>query len=127
MKGCPLSIIVNQNSGERIDDCNKKLLVAHDIMDVLSGKWKMEVILELLRHDKRRFKELQNDLSGISARILSNVLKDLEENHIVTRTVIDPSTITVEYGLTEYGKSLKNVIIEFIKLGAEHRKEVMRK
>jgi DNA-binding HxlR family transcriptional regulator len=127
MKGCPLSIIINKNSGESVDDCNKKLLIAHDLMDVLSGKWKMGVILELLRHEKRRFKELQKDLSGISARILSNVLKDLEENHIVIRTAIDASTITVEYGLTDYGKSLKNVIIDFIKHGAEHRKEVMGK
>lgn len=108
-------------------ECNKRLVVAHDIIDVLSGKWRMEVILSLLKHEKRRFKTLQKDISGISAKVLSSVLQDLELNHIVRRSVIDAAQLTVEYELTDYGKSMRDVIIGFVRLGMAHRKEVIGK
>jgi len=125
MRRCPLNLVISGKPEETFDDCSKKLDIAHDIIDVLNGKWKMEVILALLQFDKRRFKELQKDLSGISSKVLSDVLKDLEINHMITRTVMDTVPVTVEYELTDYGKSMKQPIIELIKLGQEHRKEVM--
>lgn len=120
---CPLGILIAHSFDN--NDCNKKLDIARDIMDVLKGKWKMEVMLALLQFEKRRFKELQKDVTGISSKVLSAVLKDLEDNHIVMREVIDTASVTVEYSLTDYGKSLKQALIDFVKLGIEHRKEVM--
>lgn len=125
MASCPFNVLITSRSGKDFSDCTKKLDVAHDILDVLGGKWKMEVILCLLQHEKRRFKEIQKDIDGISSRLLSSVLKDLELNHIVTRNVFDTAPVTVEYGLTEYGRSMKQVIVEFIKLGANHRNQLM--
>ena len=81
---CPLNIIITHQPDTSFDDCSKKLLIAHDIMDVLNGKWKMEVILALLQFEKRRFKELQKDVSGISSKVLSAVSKDLKDNHILS-------------------------------------------
>lgn len=125
MAGCPLNVLITSRSGKEVNDCTKKLDIAHDILDVLGGKWKMDVILCLLQYKKRRFKEIQKDIEGISSRLLSSVLKDLEINRIVTRNAIDTAPITVEYELTEYGQSMKQVIIDFIKLGDNHRKEIM--
>lgn len=119
MKGCPLTAMLGADK-----DCNKKLDIAHDILDVLNGKWKMEVILLLLQYDKRRFKDLQADIPGVSAKVLSAVLKDLEEHHMVNRGVDD---VTVEYELTAYGRSMREVISGFVELGLAHRKEVIGK
>ena len=108
---CPLGIMLSNNSGVSVADCVKKIGVALDIVDILGGKWKMEIILVLLSFEKRRFKELQKDLPRISSRILSAALKDLEDHYIILREVIDTtSPITVENALTDYGKSLKEAM-----------------
>ena len=107
--------------------CISRVRPITDALYVLNGKWKMEVILVLLQHEKRRFKELQKDISGISAKVLSAVLKDLEEHHILLRTTLDSASLVVEYQLTDYGKSLKQTLADFVKLGMEHRKKVMGK
>lgn len=122
---CPLGVLIAGKPDKTFDDCNKKLHVARDIMEVLNGKWKMEVILILLQVEKRRFKELKQDLSGVSAKVLSSVLKDLEANRIVQRESMDVDVIVVEYRLTDYGKSLKQALADFVTLGVEHRKKVM--
>jgi len=123
---CPLGVMLSNNPGATVDDCVKKLSVARDIVDVLGGKWKMEIILALLTVDKRRFRELQKDLPGVSSRVLSAALKDLEDNHIVAREAIDTTApITVEYALTDYGKSLKTAMEALVQLGVEHRREVI--
>lgn len=120
MKGCPLQVMLSSDK-----DCNQKLGVAHDILDVLNGKWKMEVILLLLQYEKRRFKDLQTEIpGGVSAKVLSAVLKDLEEHHMVKRGLDD---VTVEYELTAYGRSMKGVITNLVELGLAHRKEVIGK
>ena len=125
---CPLGVMLSNNPGDTVEDCVKKLHVAHDILDVLGGKWKMEIILSLLKVQKLRFKELQKEIPGVSSKVLSSGLKDLEDNRIITRTVIDDTApITVEYSLTEYGKSMKQAMEELIKLGVEHRKEIFGK
>ncbi len=127
MPNCPFQTLLRPTPETVADDCSKKLLVAHDIVDVLGGKWKMEVILTLLQYEKRRFKELQKELPGISAKVLSTVLKDLEAHHILTRQTIDPASIQTEYALSDYGRSMKEALAEFIKLGMLHRKEVIGK
>ncbi|WPQ63508.1 helix-turn-helix domain-containing protein [Chitinophaga sancti] len=120
MKGCPIQAMFSSNK-----DCNQQLGVAHDILDVLNGKWRMEVILQLLQHEKRRFKDLQTAIpGGVSAKVLSTVLKDLEEHQIVKRGLDD---VTVEYELTEYGRSMRGVITNLVELGLAHRKEVIGK
>ncbi|MBC7487636.1 MAG: helix-turn-helix transcriptional regulator [Cytophagaceae bacterium] len=123
---CPIGVMLSDNPGATVDDCVKKLSVARDIVDVIGGKWKMEIILALLTVEKRRFKELQKDLPGISSRVLSAALKDLEDHHILTRALIDTTApITVEYALTDYCKSLKQAMEALVQLGVEHRREVI--
>ena len=86
--------------------CTKALLAIRDSMDVLNGKWKI-VIIGSLTFGEKRFKELQRDVDGITAKMLSKELKDLEINKLVKRTVFDTKPVTVEYRLTEHGKSLE--------------------
>ncbi|RPD47107.1 transcriptional regulator [Hymenobacter sediminis] len=79
-------------------------------LDVLEGKWKFAIIYSLLKHDKLRFKELERDVAGITARMLVKELKLLETHDIVRRQAFATVPPTVEYSLTECGRSLLPVI-----------------
>jgi DNA-binding HxlR family transcriptional regulator len=106
--------------------CNNFLLSVRDTMDILNGKWKIPIIGSL-SFGKKRFKELQRDLDGITAKMLSKELRDLEINHLVTRTVYDTKPVSVEYEISEYGKTLHKVIAEIANWGKEHRATIKSK
>jgi DNA-binding HxlR family transcriptional regulator len=106
--------------------CNKVLLAIRDSMDVLSGKWKIPIIGSLTFGEKR-FKELQRDVDGITAKMLSKELRDLETNKLVKRTVFDTKPVTVEYRLTEHGRSLEKIIQELVSWGTLHREKIFEK
>jgi DNA-binding HxlR family transcriptional regulator len=106
--------------------CTKVLRAIRDTMDVLSGKWKVAIIGSLTFGEKR-FKELQRDVEGITAKMLSKELKDLEINKLVKRTVFDTKPVTVEYRLTDHGRSLEKLINEMVTWGIRHREEIFDK
>jgi DNA-binding HxlR family transcriptional regulator len=103
--------------------CSKVLLAIRDTMDVLSGKWKIAIVGSLTFGEKR-FNELQRDVDGITAKMLSKELKDLEINKLVKRTVFDTKPVTVEYRLTEHGRSLEKLIEELVRWGILHREKI---
>lgn len=105
------------------NECGNHIMAVRDALDILSGKWKLPIIISLLYGDKR-FKEMERDITGITAKMLSKELKDLEVNQLVKRTVYDTMPVTVEYSLTDYGKTLKKVIGELHTWGAQHRKKI---
>ena len=74
-----------------------------------------------------RFSDLQKEIVGVSAKMLSSELKDLEINQLVTRTVLSTQPISVEYELTEYGRTLKKIIENLAEWGIEHRKKIIGK
>lgn len=76
---------------------------------VLSSRWTAK-ILWYLRQGPRRFGDLRRDLGSISSKILTERLKALEEQGVITRTVRPTSPPTVEYALTPGGKSLFPVL-----------------
>jgi len=100
------------------------VLALNDTMNVLSGKWKLPVIGALM-FGKKRFKELERDIPGITPRMLSKELKDLEINGIITRTVHDTIPVTVEYQLTPSGKEFHRVLDAMIEWGIGHREAVL--
>ena len=75
------------------------------ILDQIADKWSMLVLIVL--HEPRRFNAIKRRLDGITQRVLTQTLRKLERNGMVTRTVIDGKTLGVEYALTPLGKSLK--------------------
>jgi len=104
-------------------ECGGYLLAVRDTMDILNGKWKIPIIGSL-RFGKKRFKELQRDLDGITAKMLSKELRDLEVNQLVIRTVYDTKPVSVEYEISEYGRTLDKVISEIADWGVKHRKTI---
>ncbi len=108
-------------------ECIGQLLAIRDTMELLSGKWKIQIIGTLLRGGTMRFMELKRSLNGIAPKKLSNDLQELELNKLITRKVKETKPITVEYSLTEHGKTLDNLIGEIIYWGQNHRTEIIRK
>ncbi len=104
--------------------CKGQLRAVHDTLDLLSGKWKISIISSLSFNGKRRFMELQREVEGIGAKMLSKELRELELNELVVRTVYDTKPVTVEYELSAYGKTLHTVIAEMAKWGTQHRKRI---
>lgn len=106
--------------------CAKRILPVKDTLDVLSGKWKLPIIHALgFCGRPLRFKELQREIDGITARMLSKELKDLEMNELVSRTVYDTAPMTVEYKLTDHGGTLYPVINALYTWGVSHRQRIL--
>ncbi|MBC7382964.1 MAG: helix-turn-helix transcriptional regulator [Bacteroidia bacterium] len=103
--------------------CTKKLVPVQDALYILSGKWKLQIILSLTFGIKR-FKQIQLEISGLSPKMLSKDLKELEINELLVRRVYDTLPVTIEYELTSYGKTLKPLIRELHKWGTKHRKRI---
>ncbi len=108
------------------EGCSKHLLAIRDTMELLSGKWKIQIIGTLLLTEKVRFMDLMRAVDGIGAKMLSKELQELEINQLITRTVCDTKPITVEYEITEYGKTLKSVIFEMEAWGVKHRERLFQ-
>ncbi|SHL98858.1 helix-turn-helix domain-containing protein [Chitinophaga sp. CF418] len=105
----------------------KEIMAVHDAMDVLSGKWKISIISSICYYNGRRFSDILNDVHGISNKMLSKELKDLEINKLIKRTVFDTQPVTVQYNLTEYGCTLRTIIDNLAHWGMEHRKAIIGK
>lgn len=104
----------------------KGLLPIRDTLYVLNGKWKLPILISMM-YGKKRFKEIQRNIPGLNQRMLSKELKEMEVNDLITRTVDSTNSTTIEYHLTEYSESLKNVINELYLWGLQHRKRIMNK
>lgn len=85
------------------------------IQDVLGRKWYPPIVYHLLEAAPLGFSELKNRLSGISSKMLSESLTDLEERRFVTREIVNEQPIRVEYSLTERGRSLEPVLAEMLR------------
>jgi DNA-binding HxlR family transcriptional regulator len=105
----------------------KRMRAVQDSMDVLNGKWKIAIISSICCYGKRRFSDILNDIEGISNRMLSKELKELEINELVTRTVLDTQPITVQYELTEHGNTLQTIISNLQDWGVVHRNKITGK
>lgn len=103
----------------------KRMRAVQDSMDVLNGKWKISIISSICCYGKRRFSDISNDIVGISNRMLSKELKELEINLLIKRTVLDTQPISVQYELTEHGNTLQTVISDLTDWGIVHRNKIV--
>src|SRR6476620_8241442 len=106
--------------------CNKAMIPVRDALDILSGKWKLPIIIAL-SFGNRRFSELARQIPGITDKMLSKELRELEMNELVKRTVYDALPVIVEYSMTAYGKTLEKLIEALQEWGMKHRKRIITK
>lgn len=96
-----------------------------DTLELLSGKWKLLILTLLFSDSPLRFSEIERALETITPRMLSKELKDLEQNELIERRVYPTTPVTVEYALTDYGRSLESVMFALGDWGKNHRRRIM--
>lgn len=105
-------------------DCLTTMLPIRDALDVISGKWKM-MILVSIRHNNKRFREIERSIPKITSKVLAKELKDLEQHTLIKRTVYDDYPVVIEYTLTDYAMTLEKVMKELHTWGTNHRKKIL--
>ena len=105
--------------------CTGMLKPVRDALDVVNGKWKLPIIIALSFGEKR-FSEIAKDIDGITDRMLSKELRDLELNGLVKRTVEESYPVKVTYALTPYSETLEEVIQALARWGTMHRKKIQK-
>jgi DNA-binding HxlR family transcriptional regulator len=85
-------------------------------MNLIGGAWTPNIFF-YLKEGPRRFSELRDDIGGVSAKVLSQRLRRLEDDGLVHRQVVPTSPPTVEYSLTELGFELKPAIEAIVRVG----------
>lgn len=96
-------------------------------LTIIGGKWKILVLGQLVNKKVMRYKEIERAITPITPRVLIKVLKDLEEDELVTRTVFPEVPPRVEYAITELGKSLMPIVKEISQWGNYHQSKVVKK
>jgi DNA-binding HxlR family transcriptional regulator len=95
--------------------CEKELT-----MSIISGKYKVVIIWHLGNEGPHRYGELFKLFPGISNRVLTKQLRDLEQDGIISRTVYPVVPPKVEYFLTDMGKSMLPIVNDIWQWGKEH-------
>lgn len=96
---------------------------AEAAIDALGGKWKI-VILWLLEEKPRRFNELRRLLHGISQKVLTDQLRQLESDGLIVREQFEEIPPRVIYTLTDYGRSAHDVIEALCAWGERHCEKI---
>jgi DNA-binding HxlR family transcriptional regulator len=107
------------------EQCKARLNSIADALYAIGGKWKLRIIIAL-KEGNKRFNELQRVIDGISAKVLSAELKDLEMNGFVTRNVFTGMPVVIEYELTDYSDTLGDVLQALSEWGTMHRETVKK-
>ncbi|GEO25395.1 transcriptional regulator [Alicyclobacillus acidoterrestris] len=90
-------------------------------LDIISGKWKMIILFQLT--DKTlRFNELKKQIPGITQRVLTKQLRELEQEDIIERRVYPEIPPRVEYSISAYGRTLQPILTLMHEWGALHLK-----
>ncbi|WP_338874363.1 helix-turn-helix domain-containing protein [Spirosoma sp. SC4-14] len=101
----------------------EEIQALQDTIYVIGGKWKLPIINSLC-NGNTRFRDIQRSIPGITTRMLSKELKEMELNKLVNRTVYNDSPVQVIYTVTPYCKTFGDIILEMIKWGKAHRELV---
>ncbi|RZJ69230.1 helix-turn-helix domain-containing protein [Flavobacterium sp.] len=105
------------------EECTTVLMAVSDALYAIGGKWKLMIIIAMARGNKR-FSELQRQVTGISARVLSSELKELELNGFIVKKASATYPVTIEYELLPYSHTLEELVTAMTKWGMQHRQKI---
>jgi DNA-binding HxlR family transcriptional regulator len=106
---------MKRTNNRRKNDCHYGCAV-EAALDVIGNKWKGVILFHLLEGTKR-FNELRRLIPGVTQRMLTLQLRELEEDEIVHRKVYAEVPPKVEYSLTKHGKELKPLLLSLVEWG----------
>ena len=90
-------------------------------VQLIGSKWKLLILRNLLQRPWR-FNELKRSLDGISQKVLTDSLRSMEEDGLITRTVYPEVTPHVEYALSETGESMRPILMAMQSWGTNYKK-----
>lgn len=120
-----MSDVTDRDSGQKLEIwCEGEEWCPVTTTATLIGKkWHPVIVHRLLEHGPSGFNELKTNVDGISSKVLSDSLEDLEDKQLVDREIISEKPVRVQYSLTDHGESLKPVIYAMRDWGLEHLDE----
>jgi DNA-binding HxlR family transcriptional regulator len=92
----------------------KELSFLNNALNILQKKWTMDLIYIIRIKGKPSFNDIRRVLPNLNSRTLSTRLKEFEENHIVTRTVLKTHPIRVSYALTDLGNGVYELLVPLL-------------
>jgi DNA-binding HxlR family transcriptional regulator len=92
-------------------------------VSLIGSKWKLLIIRNLLQRPWR-FNELKKNMEGISQKVLTDSLRSMEEDGLITRTVYPEIPPRVEYALSDLGQSLKPVLDSMVEWGTNYKESL---
>lgn len=102
--------------------CENSCPIEHTV-NLIGHKWKVLILRNLFHHGTQRFNELHREIKGISQKMLTQQLRQLESDGIIVRVVYPEVPPKVEYSLTTLGESLKPILDEMNTWGLKHLNE----
>lgn len=111
---------------ENTAEIRSQIRALQDTIYVIGGKWKLPIIHSICKGNKR-FTDIQHSIPGITKRMLSRSLKELEDNKLIARNVDPDFTSVIEYEFTQYALEYGNLILEMIRWGENHHKIITGK
>lgn len=102
--------------GERRYYCPVQLTV-----DTLAGKWKPMIVWHLVLHDKMRYSEMKQALRTVTHKMLTQSLRELEEDGLIDRTVHEVVPPKVEYALSKKGQTLRGIFMAMRDFGETYK------
>lgn len=107
-------------------DQQAELKALQNTLYFIGGKWRIPVI-NAICNGNRRFREIERSIPGITTRMLSKELKDMELNKLVKRNVYPETPVLIEYEPTAYCRTFGKIIQEMIHWGEAHDKFIKNK
>lgn len=92
-------------------------------VQLIGGKWKLLILRNLLERPWR-FNELKKNLNGISQKVLTDSLRSMEEDGLITRTIYPEVPARVEYALSELGETIRPILNAMQEWGENYKKSL---
>ena len=102
-----------------------KVCPSRDVISRLSGKWTI-LILALLKDSPKRFNQIKKEIEGISQKVLTENLRSLERDGLVSRKVYTQNAVKVEYGVTLQSKELLKIVKQFTNWSEQNWKNILK-
>ncbi len=104
-------------------NCIETIRPVRDTLDVISGKWKLPIIISISIGNER-FTDIQDSVSGITPKLLAKELKELEQNGLIRRVITADYPVKISYKAEPYSETLTPIIYALKDWGINHRKKI---
>jgi len=104
-------------------DCLNTVKPVRDALEVISGKWKLSIIISVGAGNDR-FTDIQESIPGITPKVLAKELKDLEQHKLIKRIVLNEYPVKISYVSEPYADTLTPIIYSLKEWGINHKKKV---